>query len=141
MPHRPHTDLYNNLYKLDGKTPVPCPDFVEWAQWYEHADRRVARNRVGPIEVSTIFLGLDHGWGGRRQLFETMAFGDKDTLIELGSKKRLIRRALDFQQRYATWEEAEEGHRKGIAWARSQLSEIDGRLALTKPEANGRDAK
>ena len=129
--------LHDNLYKLDGKTPVPCADYLEWAQWYERADRRVAKSRVGPIEISTIFLGLDHGWGGRRQLFETMAFGDKDTLIQLGSKKQLIRRALDFHQRYATWEEAEEGHREGIAWARSQLAEINGRLGLQGQKRTG----
>jgi hypothetical protein len=49
------------------------------------------------ILVSTVFLGLDHGWGDDEDplLFETMVFGgpnDQDCI------------------RYTTWAEAERGH-------------------------------
>ena len=43
--------------------------------WYETADRRVARTEIGGVAISTVFLGLDHGFGGEVLLFETMVFG------------------------------------------------------------------
>lgn len=48
------------------------------------------------VRVSTVFLGLDHGYGGGLPiLFETMVFGGK----------------LDENQwRYSTYQEAVEGH-------------------------------
>lgn len=66
--------------------------------------------RVGYVElendvnVSTVFLRLDHNFFGEGPpiLFETMIFGGP----------------LDgYQLRYATWEEAEEGHEKAIECA------------------------
>jgi hypothetical protein len=48
------------------------------------------------ITVSTVFLGIDHGFGGDRPvLFETMIFGGPYN---------------DHQVRYCTWAEAEHGH-------------------------------
>ncbi len=84
-------------YKLDGHNPVPCDDTLEWAQWYEKADRRIALTDVAPdVHVSTVFLSIDHNWGdGPPVLFETMVFGGP----------------LDEEQvRYCTWDEAELGH-------------------------------
>jgi hypothetical protein len=34
-----------------GGEPVPEPDFMRWAEWFEHADR-----------TSTVFLGLDYNF-------------------------------------------------------------------------------
>lgn len=84
-------------WMLDGHTPVPAPSLMEWARWYETADRRVARTRIGEAEVSTVFLGLNHNFehSGRPVLFETMVFGGPWD---------------EHQWRYSTWEEAEEGH-------------------------------
>ena len=46
--------------------------------------------------VSTVFLGLDHAFdGGTPLLFETMIFGGEHD---------------EYQERYATWDEAEAGH-------------------------------
>lgn len=37
---------------------------------------RVGFDQVGDVKVSTVWLGLDHGWGGGPPLiFETMIFG------------------------------------------------------------------
>ena len=84
------------MYKLDGKTAVPCEDTIEWAIHYEKADRHVAMDTIYGVRVSTIFLGLDYNWGGGRPLlFETMAFGGRQYFC---------------QDRYCTWEEAEAGH-------------------------------
>jgi hypothetical protein len=62
-------------------------------------DRRVTKTSLpGGVEVSTVFLGIDHNWGGGEPLlFETMIFGGE----------------LDQEQwRYSTWEEAEKGHKR-----------------------------
>lgn len=83
-------------YILDGKTPVPCEDLLAWGAWFQTADRQVARDYVGDKRVSTIFLGLDHGLGGKPMLFETMIFD------ESGEET--------YCERYGTWEEAEAGH-------------------------------
>jgi hypothetical protein len=80
---------------LRGKTPVAVNDAVEWAGWFKTADRTVAKTKVGDATVSTVFLGLDHGFSGRVLLFETMVFG--------GEHDGDCTRA-------ATWEEAERQH-------------------------------
>ncbi len=52
-------------------------DVVKWAQWFESADRRVARTDISDdVYVSTVFLGLDHSFmDGIPVLYETMIFG------------------------------------------------------------------
>jgi hypothetical protein len=80
---------------------VPCDDLMEWARWYEKADRHVGKTTVGRTYISTVFLGLDHGWGdGVPVIFETMVFGGK----------------LDQQQdRCCTYEEAQLMHIHWVA--------------------------
>jgi hypothetical protein len=80
---------------------VATDDFMEWAKWFEKIDRRrVGRDEFGDVSVSTVFLGVDYGFGGGPPiLFETMVFGG----------------ALDGEiERYSTWDEAVEGHKKMI---------------------------
>lgn len=65
----------------DRGEPELCGDLITWARWFEAASengaRKVARDRVGNCEVSTVFLGLDHNFedGGLPVLWETMVFG------------------------------------------------------------------
>lgn len=75
----------NDKYILNDKgEPVPEPDPIKWGQWFEHSSRpfkrRVKREKVGNYEVSTVFLGLDHKFGGEGPpvLWETMVFGEGD---------------------------------------------------------------
>ena len=87
----------NGKYILKGKRTVPEHDLMKWARWFETAERHVANDYVGKIQVSTVFLGIDHSFsGGRPLLFETMIFGGKHD---------------EYQKRYHTWEEAEKGHK------------------------------
>lgn len=86
-------------YILVGQTPVPCEDLLTWARWIEENEeaRRVFWTRVlDTVDVSTVFLGLDHGFGGRPLLFETMAFWDGEHGEEM--------------MRCSTWSEAERQH-------------------------------
>ena len=66
------------ILNADGK-PVSEPDLVAWARWYEAADRHVARDQVGDVNISTVFLGIDHSFGrpGGPVLWETMVFGGR----------------------------------------------------------------
>jgi DNA polymerase III epsilon subunit-like protein len=86
----------NGRYVLDGHTAVPCNDLLEWGRLYESQERHVARTELnGGVVVSTVFLGLDHAFGGGPPiLFETMVFGTDDDMCE----------------RYSTWNEAQAGH-------------------------------
>lgn len=88
-------------YILNGKNPVPEPDLIKWATWFEAADRIVKKTQLpGNILVSTVFLGTNHAYfGGEPVLFETMIFGGEHD---------------EYQERYSTWEEAESGHKRAI---------------------------
>lgn len=90
----------NGRYILDGHTPVPVDDLMEWAGKIEKQDRRVALTEQDGITVSTVFLGLDHSMNsGPPVLFETMIFGGKED---------------QYCERYCTWEEAEKGHEEAV---------------------------
>ena len=115
-----------------GKIVVPVEDTLEWATWYESAreERIVGSTQIGPLHVSTVFLGLDHGWGDHPRWFETMVFGDRDVMWSFAGRKRLFRTTLDYQRRYETWAEAEAGHREACEWARGELDKIDAQLQV-----------
>lgn len=89
-------------YILKDGIPVQEPDLLTWAIWYEDFDgRRVANIEIGDVRISTVFLGLDHQWGGGPPLlFETMIFGGEHD---------------DYQERYSTLEEAMAGHARAVA--------------------------
>ena len=90
-------------YILVGHKAQQCEDWREWGQWFETADRRVAQETYNGVRISTVFLGIDHDFrGGPPLLFETMIFGGKHD---------------QYQERYSTWEDAEDGHRVARAIA------------------------
>jgi hypothetical protein len=95
-------------YTLAGQTPVPEPDLLKWACWFETADRVVAQDRIGTTLISTVFLGLDHRFVGMEPplLFETMIFTDGE--------------AEDFMSRCSTWLEAEAQHARAVAEWKTQ---------------------
>lgn len=123
---RPH------LYTLDGREPVPMPTsvgdsinltaLIKWGQWMETVDRIVTRTETEHCLVSTVFLGIDHGYGGKPLLFETMAFwqGGRPG-VEVADND-----GCTIFERYATWDEAEAGHARAVTVAR----ELETSLAL-----------
>lgn len=89
----------SRYYILKDREVIPTDDVREWGRFFNDSEARVIGNdKVGEATVSTVFLGLDHGFGhaGPPVLFETMVF-------DLPGDER--------QVRYTTIEEAEEGHR------------------------------
>lgn len=110
-------------YRLvDGK-PVPCPELDFLADWPQVTDiralaeqvkrdqallhevwsekhRRIDKTVIRGVEVSTVFLVLDHAWGdGPPVLFETMVFGGFFD---------------ELQRRYCSREAALAGHREVV---------------------------
>lgn len=81
-----------------------------WGEWYEKSSctpfedggRRIARDYLpGGVEVSTVFLALDHCGGN----FETMIFNGPHA---------------GYQRRYATAEGARVGHAEAVALAKGE---------------------
>lgn len=90
------------FYILDAdKNIIPVRTTAEkmaYYRWYEDPDnRRVAITEQDGVSVSTVFLGVDHGFGedGPPVVFESMVFGGPMS---------------DHQVRYCTWDEAMKGH-------------------------------
>ena len=86
-----------DTYILNEKNePVPEPDMQKWGAFFNDPRRIIARTDVGPARISTVFLGIDHAFGGGTPvLFETMIFnipGD------------------EYQERFCTYAEAVRGH-------------------------------
>lgn len=80
----------------------------------ECKERRLVWSNVGPVKISTVFLGLDHGWRGDAApvLFETMIFHD------------LPKAECDFDRdwwRYSTLAEARSGHAEVVAMVQKQF--------------------
>jgi hypothetical protein len=76
----------------------PIADLLEWGRLHEdNAYKRVDATQIGKFWVSTVWLGLDHSFGGGPPLiFETMVFEDGGSDI--------------YCDRYSTEQEAQEGH-------------------------------
>lgn len=113
------------LYILRRKLAIRCMSVEAWSRWMSshRQERIVARDRLcdpdyQDVTVSTVFLGVDanHGLGQSPILFETMFFGG-----ELNH---------EVFARYATWEEAEAGHRRAVEVAIKELQEIRGRAPV-----------
>jgi ribosomal protein L37E len=77
---------HHDHYRLDAKgEPMPCT-FGQWAVFLDRSrERRVVRQEwVGDIHISTVFLGLDHSFGGPIPiLWETMAFSNDKHIDQL----------------------------------------------------------
>lgn len=100
-------------YILDERgNPKEVDNILEWADWFEKADRTVAKDEFNGIMVSTVFLGIDHSFGNSEKpvLYETMIFGLKEEDSE-------------YQERYATKVEALAGHERAIRYAKKVLND------------------
>jgi len=97
-------------YTLDeNNNPIPCT-LREWGDLYQNLcgnnKRRVGDSYVNDCHISTVFLGIDHGFGATRRpvLFETMVFDNEGNDM--------------FQSRCCTWDEAVKMHNHAIEWVK-----------------------
>lgn len=90
-------------YKLDeNNKPVQANDVHDYLKWSDGNPlaKPVAQEHIDTIYVSTVFLGLDHGWNGETPiLWETMIFGGEHD---------------QYQERYTSYEDALEGHKVAL---------------------------
>jgi hypothetical protein len=98
-------------YILDDNHETVVVDLMTWGRWLEdrgNLDKRVvAQTETELYWVSTVFLGLDHGWGnGPPVLFETMVFTRERHISEWpGGRLVSVRKTVDeddFFRRYST---------------------------------------
>jgi hypothetical protein len=84
-------------YHRDG-TPIVSdelmPDFLQWAMYFETADRRVAESvTLYGERLSTVFLGMDHSFNFHPDatpiLFETMLFAPRSTQLKVYIRQRM----------------------------------------------------
>jgi hypothetical protein len=97
---------------VDGE-PVAVDDFYVWAEWFETADRRVALDVVGLWRISTVFLGIDHGFSFGEHapvLWETMIFSDSRSIWR-----------DEWCHRYASRADALNGHATTVALVRAEV--------------------
>lgn len=63
---------------------LPAASVHEFAVWIEDINnRRIKHDDIDGVNVSTIFLGIDHNWRGKGPpvLFETMMFTDDECIM------------------------------------------------------------
>ena len=114
-----HRKFEMRYYKLVGTLVVPIDDMWEWARAYEY-DSPVRRDVIDGSLVSTIFLGLDHGFNPDQPIvFETMIFP-----TELWDV---------YQTRCSTYEQALTMHREACDLVRKTQRQ----LPVTQGENNG----
>lgn len=91
-------------YHRDGR---PASDYAEIADEMAWPQKGVENDKVGVSEVSTVFLGINHQFGGGPPLiFESMVFGGP----------------LDQEQRrYSTELEARAGHAELLELVRKEV--------------------
>lgn len=97
-------------YKLDENKKVVPSSLKEWANFFENEKNhsRVGLDNINGKRISTVFIGLCHNYNPRSRIpitFETMVFDNNDRSI--------------YQERYSTWQEAEEGHKKAVEWVKN----------------------
>ena len=93
--------MSNYFWNREDNSYPKATDRNAWAKWFENIEnRRVKVSKAGQgYYVSTVFLGIYHGWNEEEPLlFESMVFND-DIKVE-----------NDMCTRHRTYEEAIEGH-------------------------------
>lgn len=94
----------------DKNEVVPAKDVNEWAKFFENVERRrIASEKLeGGVLISTVFLGLNHGWGDEDLWFETMIF---DGPLE------------GYQWRCETYEQALKQHSEAVRQAKAGVAD------------------
>ena len=90
----------------DGQTPIRST-VEQCALWLStnHHKKILEKTRVGNVETSTVFLGLDHSMSmapGKPVLWETMIFGSDCSDDE------------QYQERYTSYKDAKLGHKRAV---------------------------
>lgn len=102
-------------YLNEDKTTSKC-DLHTWGEQTQKMcdtdSKHVASDILEDKWVSTVWLGLDHNLNdkGDPLIFETMIFDHSDGKTDMSDI---------YCERYSTWQEAEEGHKKALEWVKN----------------------
>jgi hypothetical protein len=108
-----HMSLLAMLDEQHNVIRISHSRIMEWEEWYKQVEnRRVGRDVINGLLVSTVFLCIDHGFGRTPLWFETMIFKGED-----------LNDSLDYQWRYETWDEAAYGHHVAVELVKKGLIE------------------
>lgn len=124
-------------YDRQGKPLEP----FEWARLLGDRDyQRIAVDEIGPLRVSTVWLGLDHSFGdGPPLIFETMTF--PSSAWNMANAANAARPLPDwsglFLYRYATEQDAQRGHALIVA----KLTELFARPGITPGDVRAQLAR
>ena len=81
--------------------PVAELNLLKWAEWFEHSDQQriVCQETISGIEVSTVFLALNHNFGNPMTpiLWETKTFGAVKEITKRCSGNREQAEAMHFE--------------------------------------------
>jgi len=103
---------HKGILKPDGSIELVDDPFV-WAEWMEYSPDKILRqDEAAGFFVSTIFFGVDLGYGKRPIWFETMVFRQTDDDQPAASRPVT-------QERYSTRHEALAGHQRILEAVRS----------------------
>jgi len=111
----------------EDNRPIPA-DIETWARWRAgNQDRRVVQQTpVDGAVVSTVFLGIDHGFGldgSPPVLWETMVFHrTHQTHQTHQTHEGLTSGFEDYQERYTSYEAAIAGHTRAVDMVLSRRS-------------------
>lgn len=91
----------SKFYILVNHKPVLVSNLHIWAEKFKLDERQVRRTLIGDVEISTVFLGIDHRRTRRGPpiLFETMIF-DATGKYDY------------YEDRCSTWKEATQMHQR-----------------------------
>jgi hypothetical protein len=98
--------MKNQAALFDPETKKVTP--VEFSKWtfQDISIRKIAHDKIDEIIVSTVFLGMNHGWDDKPFWFETMVFGGPE----------------EPQWRYETYDEAIVGHWKVVQFVKKGMT-------------------
>lgn len=104
----------SDYYLLDKNNEPYEVECLVWAKWVEEnrGKKHVRYTTIKKynVEISTVFLGLDHGypqWLGHPKNYKPVVF---ETMVFWNDSHELDH----YQNRYQTWKQALDGHRETV---------------------------
>jgi hypothetical protein len=106
-------------YKLDENKNVVPATMEEANDILINRDKYIVKqDSINGNFISTVFLPINHNYNPLTNYNPPIIF---ETMI----KNKITNSWLDYQERYATWKEAEEGHEKSVQWVKDGCQETD----------------